>query len=60
MKIAKVLRLIFLMTIELPYKTILASTPIMGQKIKTATTEMVTLELLTVTVKEESFAMFQM
>ena len=52
--------MIFLMTIELPYKTILASTPIMGQKIKTATTEMVTLELLTVTVKEESFAMFQM
>ena len=60
MKIARLLYLIFLMTIEIPYKTILVSTPGMGPEIKTATTEMVTLENLTVAVKEESYGMYQM
>ena len=59
MKIARLLYLIFPMTIDLPYKTILASTLIMAQKIKTAMTDMVTLEILTVIVKEESSVMFQ-
>ena len=59
MKIARLIYLIFLMTIELPYKTILVSTLSMDQKIKMATTNMVTLEKLTVAVKEESFVMFQ-
>ena len=59
MKIARLLYLIFLMTIEIPYKTILVSTLIMGPEIKTATTDMVTLENLTVAVKEESYVMLQ-
>ena len=60
MKIARLLYLIFLMTIEIPYKNILVSTPGMGPEIKTATTAMVTLENLTVAVKEESYVMYQM
>ena len=59
MKIVRLIYLIFLMTIELPFKTILVPTPYMDPKIKMATTNMVTLEKLTATVKEESFVMFQ-
>ena len=59
MKIVRLIYLIFLMTIELPYKNILVSIPSMDLKIKMATTNMVTLEKLTAAVKEESFVMFQ-
>ena len=59
MKIVRPIYLIFLMTIELPYKNILVSIPSMDLKIKMATTNMVTLEKLTAAVKEESFVMFQ-